>query len=187
MMHLTWNYWTFRVKAEPAGATGSDGKESFAQEVPPSVWELRPEWQRAALCLFEMGVGVFFIGMYTTLRTRTIRTLLILPPTTAPAPGAGKEIRRVFIQCAHHKPEYGHIYPMAVTSIPASEGALDPLLRIEGIRGSLAMKLDRVRINGEPMSNDGVKNRLLTQWWGSKKLAAAQTSSRWASGPLANR
>jgi hypothetical protein len=184
-MQLTWQHWTRRVS--PADAKGSRADAS-TKETPPAQaqWELRPEWQRVGLCLGQFGLGMFFASLVLTLRTRIVRTLLVLPPLP-PSPGVKSTPRRIFIQCANHSKEVGHVFPMSSTEIPHTQRTLDLLLHVEGIRGGLSLGLDGVRINGEEKPKDKVREQLQELWWG--KAAWAGTSfrppPRFTGGPMA--
>jgi hypothetical protein len=183
-MQLTWQHWTRRVS--PPDAKGSSANASTKDTPPtPAQWELRPEWQRVGLCLGQFGLGMFFASLVLTLRTRIVRTLLVLPPLP-PSPGVKATPRQIFIQCANHSKEVGHVFPMSSTEIPHTQRTLDLLLHVEGIRGGLSLGLDGVRINGEERPKDKVREQLQELWWG--KAAWAGTSlrppPRFTGGPM---
>jgi hypothetical protein len=176
-MNLTWTHWTQKVPVETSNPDEKDASAN-AKGSPKYEWELRPTWQRASVCAIELGLAAFGVVMTLGPRTRVVRSLFILPPTPV-SPNGRREPKRIFVQCAHHKRDQGHIFPMSASAIPDTARTEDVLLYIQGVRGGLMVGLDSARINGEEKSKANIRSELYKQWWGLAKPI------KWTSGPLA--
>lgn len=135
-----------------------------------------------------MGVMAYFSLALMAIgpRARTVRSLSILPPDAT----AKSRIRRIFIQCVHHKHDQGYLAPLDSIFIPNNKQTKDVIVEMKGTVGRVLLGFNRVHINGHEKSEGEVKEELLTilhsEAKSPKTARPKPKGPTWVSGPHAH-
>jgi hypothetical protein len=161
MTELTWTKWT--LPPEKSG------------DAPV----LRPAWQRAGLCLAHLSLGVGFATLLLIARSRVVRILDIIPPSSA-AP------KQLLIAGAHRHGMRGAVVPFERTRIDPGRDKTEVILRIQDVRGHWWIGLTRARLRGTPVPAARMRDALLAEWGIHKSVEGDPVASvgRWKSGPV---
>jgi len=168
MTELTWTKWTL----PPEKPDDGPGRR-------------RPAWQRAGLCLGHLALGVGLATVLLIARSRVVRILHVLPPSSS---GAPKQL--LIAAAAHGHARRGAVVPFARTRIDPGRDKSEVILRIQDVRGHWWIGLERARLRGTPVPAARMREALLAEW-GIRKSPPQQGgglgaagAGRWKSGPL---
>ena len=181
-MELTWNHWTEPALDSPTKTTADTPSTSSTSEPQTTHFTLRPTWQRLALCVVHLGIGVGAAVALIGSHTRVIRTLCILPHHSGPLTKSSpkKDLRELFIQCSHHWKNRGRIFPMSDCQLHPGRDGTELILRVDGQRGHWWLGLDRAQIHGRQTSLAASRSTILGEW-------RQQKNTGWKSGPVLDR
>lgn len=179
---LTWSHWTKPIEPTP--------------DKPHTTFELRPWWQRLPAVTAQGAVGGYLAFMIIVARTRIVRKLWIIPPSTM---GTTTTEKRVFLQCLHHFKTQGQMYPYNRCKLQNSEEARkhekEMFLKVDGVRGYYSLYLEGATINGEKATRKASMNPGLDFEWARREMVQAwggtgekrRYQPRFVSGPAAGR
>ena len=163
MTELTWTKWTL-----PPEKRGDEPAR-------------RPAWQRAGLCLAHLSLGVGFATLLLIARSRVVRILHVIPPTSG-----GGAPKQLLIASAHRHGARGAVVPFARTRIDPGRDESEVILRIQDVRGHWWIGLTRGRLRGTPVPAVRLREALMAEW-GIRKSVGGDVgtgSGRWKSGPV---
>lgn len=133
--------------------------------------ELRPWWQRMALCM-GLGIGsALFLAPLLYTRSRTVRSISLLPPSF---PYSSE--RNIFIQCVHNWRSNGTVFPRDRCHLVPTGNGKELRLQIDGEKREWFLDLDRALVRGRPAPVIEAREEIMELWGKHSEKAQASSS-----------